>query len=122
MKILVVEDEANIRQILKYNLELDGHEVSLAVNGRDALEKIVDVPDLILLDLMMPVMGGLELCGLLKSQPETRNIPILMLTAKTQEQDIREALNAGADGYLTKPFEPEIISSLIDQKLKKRGL
>ena len=121
MKILVVEDEAYIRQILKYNLELDGHYVTLAINGQDALDKIDDTLDLILLDMMMPVMGGLELCVLLKSQPGTRCIPILMLTAKTQKDDIQEALDAGADGYLTKPFEPEFLSAHIEQELKKQG-
>jgi len=117
MKILVVEDEAFIRQILQYNLELDGHEVILAHNGKDALEKIVENPELILLDMMMPLMGGLEVCAKLKSDPATRSTPIFMLTAKTQASDIKDAISAGADDYLTKPFEPELLSKTIDEKL-----
>ena len=107
MKILVVEDEANIRQVLKYNLELDGYDVITANDGTEALEKVKEAPGLILLDIMMPRMGGLEVCKRLKKDPATSDIPIFMLTAKSQLNDIEEAFRAGADDYLPKPFEPK---------------
>ena len=118
MKILVVEDEANIRHILKYNLELDGHSVILAENGEEALAKMDESPELILLDIMMPVMNGLEACKILKNDPETKDIPIFMLTAKSQINDIEEAFRVGADDYLTKPFDPDVLSSRIKAKLE----
>ncbi len=118
MKILVVEDEANIRHILKYNLELDGHSVILAENGEEALAKMDESPELILLDIMMPVMNGLEACKILKNDPETKDIPIFMLTAKSQINDIEEAFRVGADDYLTKPFDPDALSSRIEAKLE----
>jgi len=118
MRILVVEDDANIRFILKYNLELDGHEVTMAHNGQEALEALEPLPELILLDIMMPVMNGLDACRKLKENPEVKDIPIFMLTAKSQINDIEEAFKAGADDYLTKPFEPDELSEKIQKKLE----
>ena len=119
MKILVVEDEARIRTVLKYNLELDGHEVALAENGQQALEIVSTAqPELILLDIMMPVMGGLAACEKLKADPNTKEIPIFMLTAKSQINDIEDAFKAGADDYLTKPFEPAELSEKIQRKME----
>ena len=118
MKILVVEDEANIRHILKYNLELDGHSVILAENGQPALDKMNEKPELILLDIMMPVMNGLETCKVLKADPATQDIPVFMLTAKSQINDIEEAFRVGADDYLTKPFDPDALSDRINAKLE----
>jgi len=118
MKILVVEDEANIRQVLKYNLELDGYDVITANDGTEALEKVKEAPGLILLDIMMPRMGGLEVCKRLKKDPATSDIPIFMLTAKSQLNDIEEAFRAGADDYLTKPFEPRELNAKIKKKLE----
>lgn len=118
MKILVVEDEAYIRHILKYNLELDGHSVLLAENGEEALEQMQEKPDLVLLDIMMPVLNGLETCAKLKSNPKTKDIPVFMLTAKSQINDIEEAFRVGADDYLTKPFDPDTLSERINSKLE----
>lgn len=118
MKILVVEDEANIRHILKYNLELDGHTVLLAENGEVALEQMDEKPDLVLLDIMMPVLNGLDTCTRLKANPETKDIPVFMLTAKSQLNDIEEAFRVGADDYLTKPFDPDVLSERINTKLE----
>lgn len=118
MKILVVEDEVNIRQILKYNLELDGHTVILAANGQEALDQMGEEPELILLDIMMPVMNGLEMCKKLKANPDTKDIPVFMLTAKSQINDIEEAFRVGADDYLTKPFNPDGLSERINSKLE----
>ena len=117
MKILIVEDDANIRYILKYNLELDGYEVDLAENGLAALEKLEPAPDLILLDVMMPGMNGLEACAKIKADPATKMIPIFMITAKSQLADIEEAFKAGANDYLTKPFDPTTLSNRIKEKM-----
>lgn len=119
MRILIVEDEENIRTVLKYNLELDGHTVDLAEDGQKGLDQVKNQPDLILLDIMMPVMDGLEACLKLKADPETKSIPVFMLTAKSQIGDIEEAFKVGADDYLTKPFDPTDLSERIAQKLEK---
>jgi len=119
MKILVVDDEANIRNLLSYNLKLDGHQVILAENGVEALKKIKEKPDLVLLDVMMPEMDGLETCSKLKGNPDTRHIPVFMLTAKSQMADIEEAFRLGADDYLTKPFDPIDLNNRILKKLKQ---
>jgi DNA-binding response OmpR family regulator len=118
MKILIVEDEANIRHILKYNLELDGHSVLLAENGQQALDQMSEKPELVLLDVMMPVLNGLETCKILKADPATKDIPVFMLTAKSQINDIEEAFRVGADDYLTKPFDPDALSERINTKLE----
>lgn len=118
MKILVVEDEANIRHIMKYNLELDGNSVILAENGQQALDQMSEKPELVLLDVMMPVMNGLEACKILKADPATKDIPVFMLTAKSQINDIEEAFRVGADDYLTKPFDPDALSDRINSKLE----
>lgn len=117
MHILIVDDEDNIRFVLKYNLELDGHTVIEAKHGEEALEQASQDLDLILLDVMMPTMNGIEACQRLKQNPDTKDIPIVMLTAKSQLLDIEEAFRAGADDYLTKPFEPDEISNKIETKL-----
>jgi two-component system alkaline phosphatase synthesis response regulator PhoP len=120
MKILVVDDEENIRKLVKYNLILDGFEVVLAVDGKDGLEKAVsEKPDLILLDIMMPEIDGLEVCSRLKKNPDTRDIPIFMLSAKGQMQDLEDAYEIGADNYITKPFDVEKLSEIIMFKLNK---
>jgi len=120
MKILVVDDEENIRKLVKYNLILDGFEVVLAVDGKDGLDKAFsEKPDLILLDIMMPELDGLEVCSRLKKNPETRDIPIFMLSAKGQMQDLEDAYEMGADNYITKPFDVEKLSEIIMFKLDK---
>ena len=107
-KILVVDDEMHIIRIVKYKLEAAGYEVFSALNGEDAL-KIAgqEKPDLIFLDIMMPGINGYEVCSRLKSSPDTRDIIIIMLTAKGQESDKIKGLEAGVDEYITKPFSPQ---------------
>ncbi|MDD5581881.1 MAG: response regulator [Candidatus Marinimicrobia bacterium] len=120
MKILVVDDEENIRKLVQYNLVLDGHEVILAEDGKEGLEKArQEMPDLILLDIMMPEMDGLEVCSRLKKDPEMRDIPIFMLSAKGQMKDLEDAFEAGADNYITKPFDVDKLSEIIQFKMKK---
>src|SRR5262245_15122403 len=103
--ILVVEDEAAISTLLAYNLQKEGYRVVEAVDGEEAL-LIVDEqkPDLILLDWMLPQTSGIEVCRRLRIRPETRNIPIIMLTARGEEADRIRGLDIGADDYITKPF------------------
>ena len=119
MKILVVDDEANIRQLLQYNLQLDGHNVIVAVDGEDGLRKVSEKPDLILLDVTMPRLDGLQTCVKLKANPKTRSIPVFMLTAKSQLMDAEKAFRAGADDYLTKPFDPDKLNDRILFKMNK---
>lgn len=104
-RILVIEDEANIQELLKYNLEKNGYSVKASDNGIDGLqEALEEAPDLILLDLMLPGLDGLEVCKRLRMDKRTKNTPILMLTAKSEELDKILGLELGADDYITKPF------------------
>ncbi len=104
-RILVIEDEANIQELLKYNLEKNGYKVMVADNGTDGLEAAFEnTPDLILLDLMLPGMDGLEVCRRLRMEKRTKKIPIFMLTSKSEELDKVLGLEIGADDYITKPF------------------
>ena len=106
-KILVVEDEKNIAKVVTYNLEREGYQVEVACDGEEALEKARrSLPELILLDLMLPKLDGLEVCHRLRGDPKTASIPIIMLTAKTQETDRVVGLEMGADDYVSKPFSP----------------
>lgn len=104
-RILVAEDDPYILKMLDFRLKHLGHEIIDAVDGGQALEIATrEKPDLVLLDIMMPVMDGFQVLRKLKSQEETKNIPVIMLTAKGQEKDIVTGLEAGAADYVTKPF------------------
>ena len=104
-RILVVEDETDLQQVLEYNLRQAGHEVLIASRGGDALKMArTERPDAILLDLMLPDVLGTEVCRTLKSAPETRTIPIIMVTAKGEEIDRVVGFEIGADDYVVKPF------------------
>jgi|SRR5579883_1622107 len=106
-KILTCDDEKNIVRLIQVNLERQGYEVVTAYNGRECLEKVAsEKPDLIVLDLMMPEMTGFEVLEELKKDPETQNIPVIMLTARTQDQDVLRGWQSGVECYLTKPFNP----------------
>ena len=104
-QIIVVEDESDIREVLIYNLTRQGYEATGVEDGREAVGLIRrEVPDLVLLDLMLPGLNGLEVCRILKENPETRGIPIIMVSAKGEEDDIVRGLELGADDYISKPF------------------
>ena len=105
MQILVVDDEASIRELLTFNLKKNGYEVTAAADGREALAKAAGM-DLVLLDIMLPEVDGLEVCRRLKADPQTSGIPIIMLTAKGEIEDRIIGLELGADDYLIKPFSP----------------
>ncbi len=103
--VLLVEDEPSQREVLAYNLEAEGFEVAQASNGEEALDSVAEsAPDLILLDWMMPHVSGLEVCRRLKLKPETRNIPVIMLSARSEEVDKVRGLETGADDYVIKPY------------------
>ena len=105
-KILVVDDEKDIVELLQYNLEKEGYKISAVFSGEQCLENVkTELPDLILLDLMLPEIDGLDVCKILKNNPQTSHIPIIMLTAKGEETDIVLGLELGADDYITKPFK-----------------
>jgi two-component system phosphate regulon response regulator PhoB len=112
--VLIVEDEAPILELLRYNLEAEGYRVTAAVSGEDA-ELLVaeDRPDLVVLDWMLPGVSGIEVCRRLRSKPETRSIPVLMLTARGEEADRIRGLSIGADDYVVKPFSlPELMARI----------
>ncbi|MDD5115878.1 MAG: response regulator transcription factor [Candidatus Omnitrophica bacterium] len=119
-KILVVEDEKDIIKMLEYNLKKEGFKVVSARDGEDALDMAVrEYPDLILLDLMLPGMDGLEVCKSLKKETKTALIPVIMLTAKSQESDKIVGLELGADDYITKPFSPRELIARIKAVLRR---
>jgi two-component system phosphate regulon response regulator PhoB len=117
-RILVADDEESVRQLLQIVLQHEGYEVVLATNGAEALLAAHNnPPDLILLDWMMPVLDGLSVLKQLRKDAATRDIPILMLTARQSDSDTTTALVGGADVYLTKPFEPQVVLSMISRLL-----
>ncbi|MEW6659351.1 MAG: response regulator transcription factor [Thermodesulfobacteriota bacterium] len=121
--ILVVEDEGDIRELLRYNLEKEGYQVIPAATGEEALQAVQGrLPDLILLDLMLPGMDGLEVCRIIKGASETRYLPIVMLTAKGEEADVVAGLELGADDYITKPFSPRVLLARLRAALRRRSL
>ncbi|MFN5614954.1 MAG: response regulator, partial [Brevundimonas sp.] len=103
--VLVMEDEDALATLLQYNLEKEGYQVVIAGDGEEGLVQIDErLPDLILLDWMLPKVSGIEVCRRIRGRPETRNVPIIMLTARGEESDRVRGLDTGADDYLTKPF------------------
>ena len=119
-KILIVEDEKDIEKMLEYNLKKEGFRVIDARDGEDALDLAVrENPKLILLDLMLPGIDGLEVCKTLKKESKTASIPIIMLTAKAQESDKVVGLELGADDYITKPFSPRELIARIKAVLRR---
>ena len=119
--VLVVDDEKDIRKVLEYNLKKEGYEVSLAATGEEALAAVESrAPDLVVLDLMLPGTDGLEVCRILKSNPRTRAMPVLMLTAKGSETDQVVGLELGADDYVTKPFALKVLLVRIKKLLQRR--
>ena len=121
-KILVVDDERDILELVEYNLSKDGYHVSCVTTGEDALKAARgDLPDLIVLDLMLPGLDGLEVCRTLKGDPKTSRMPIVMLTAKGEEADVVTGLELGADDYITKPFSPRVLVARIRAVLRRKA-
>jgi CheY-like chemotaxis protein len=108
IKVLVVEDDDVIRQLITVNLELEGFDVVTAVDGQDALDKVLEVkPDVITLDVMMPRLDGWETATQLRANPDTAHIKVVLLSARAQETDLQHGERIGVDAYLTKPFDPD---------------
>ena len=118
--VLVVDDERDILELVKYNLDKEGYRVTVVASGEDALAATrAKMPDLIVLDLMLPGVDGLEVCRRLKSDAKTRAIPIVMLTAKGSEADVVAGLELGASDYVTKPFSPRVLTARIRAVLRR---
>ncbi len=119
-RIFIVEDEEEIQELVRYNLTKEGFIVLCTDSGEEALRKIPrERPDLVVLDLMLPGVDGLEVCRTLKSEPSTRDIPVVVLTAKGEEADVVTGLELGADDYITKPFSPRVLTARIRAALRR---
>jgi DNA-binding response OmpR family regulator len=122
-KILVCDDEPYILMALTDAVEMEGYECVTAINGKEALQKArEELPDLIMLDIMMPFMDGYEVCRELKADASTRDIPVIMLTAKSQQVDIQKGKDVGADDYITKPFRPSTLRKKFNEVLDARHI
>jgi two-component system phosphate regulon response regulator PhoB len=120
-KILVIEDERPLVEVLTYNLEREGFEVLVARDGQDGLRQAqLRLPDLVVLDLMLPVKAGLEVCRELRGGARTRDIPIVMVTAKSEESDQLIGFATGADDYVTKPYSVKVLIQRIKKELRRR--
>ncbi|MCK4237302.1 MAG: response regulator [Candidatus Krumholzibacteria bacterium] len=119
--LVVVDDEEDILELLQYNLERGGFKVTCVTSGEEACKKARSIlPDLILLDLMLPGVDGLEVCNILKRDPKTAHIPIIILTAKGEEADVVAGLELGADDYITKPFSPRVLVARARAVLRRK--
>jgi two-component system phosphate regulon response regulator PhoB len=120
--ILVVEDEVPLLTLLRYNLEKQGFRVEEAVDGNEALARVAEGrPDVVLLDWMLPTLSGIEVCRQIRRRPATRDLPVIMVTARTEDQDAVRALDIGADDYITKPFAVEALLARIRALLRRSG-
>lgn len=120
--ILIVEDDPDIREIMEYNLSREGLRVTCADDGKEGLRRArEEKPDLLLLDRMLPGMAGEDICRHLRAHPETKHLPIIMITAKGEESDIVDGLNGGADDYITKPFRPAELVARTKALLRRSG-
>ena len=120
--VLVVEDEAALATMLRYNLEKQGFRVDEAVDGQEAMARIAESPpDIVLLDWMLPVMSGIEVCRQIRRRPATRDLPVIMVTARSEDQDAVRGLNTGADDYITKPFNMDALLARMRALLRRAG-
>jgi two-component system phosphate regulon response regulator PhoB len=118
--VLVVEDEAPLATMLRYNLEKQGYRVEEATDGQEALDRITEVkPDLVLLDWMLPSLSGIEVCRQIRRRPQTRDLPVIMVTARSEDQDAVRGLNTGADDYITKPFSMDFLLARMRALLRR---
>ena len=117
----MVEDEEDIMEVIRFNLEKEGYEVNQALSGEKALQVIENnLPSLVLLDLMLPGINGLDLCRIFKQNDRTKAIPVIMLTAKSEDADIVAGLEMGAEDYITKPFSPRVLVARVRTILRRR--
>src|SRR4030042_4406317 len=119
--ILIIDAESDILELTRYNLSKEGYNVTGAASGEDGLKLArINHPDLIILDLMLPGIDGLSACKLLKNDPKTSDIPVMMLTAKVEESDVVSGLELGADDYVTKPFSPKVLIARVRTILRRK--
>jgi DNA-binding response OmpR family regulator len=121
-KILIAEDERDIRDLVAFTLRFAGHEVFAASNGEEAVDLAPKVnPDLIIMDVRMPRMTGYDACKVMKADPDLKDIPVVFLTARGQESEVKQGLDLGAEAYLLKPFAPDQLTSRVKEILAKFG-
>ena len=119
-KILIVEDDKDIRELIRYNLEREGYSTLLAENGERALTLVKnELPRLVILDLMLPDVDGLDVCKIIRHGDQTKHIPIIILTAKSEDSDVIVGLQLGADDYVTKPFSPKVLIARVKTILRR---
>ncbi len=120
-RILIVEDDASLAEVLDYNLHQEGYETQIARDGQQGLREIrLRCPDLVVLDLMLPMIEGLEVCRLLRADPATQGLLVLMLTARAEESDELVGFSVGADDYVTKPFSVKVLLQRINALLRRK--
>jgi two-component system phosphate regulon response regulator PhoB len=120
-RILIVEDDASLAEVLDYNLTQEGYETQVAADGQQGLREIrLRCPDLVILDLMLPMIEGLEVCRLLRADPATHDVLVLMLTARSEESDELVGFSVGADDYVTKPFSVKVLLQRINALLRRK--
>lgn len=118
--VLVVDDEPDILELISYNLKREGYSVTAVATGEAAIEALRRLrPDLVVLDLMLPGVNGLEVCRRIKTDPKLSGIPVVMLTARSEDTDIIEGLETGADDYITKPFNPKVLMARVRSALRR---
>lgn len=119
-RVLVVEDELDQQELLRFNLKREGYSVRVTDDGAEALRMVSDEPpDAIVLDLMLPGMDGVEVCRRLRAEPSTAHVPVVMLTAKSEDSDMVAGLDAGADDYITKPYSPSVLMARVKAVLRQ---
>ena len=122
-KILVVDDEEDLLELVRYTLAKEGHSITCVDTGEKAVDSVQrKLPDLIVLDLMLPGIDGLEVCRRLKRDSKTRHVPIIMLTAKSEERDVITGLDGGADDYITTPFSPRVLLARVKSLLRRKDV
>ncbi len=120
--VLVIEDDEDIQELVSYNLTKEGYQTTCVGTGEEGLKTVKSkLPNLVVLDLMLPGIDGLEICKLIKADPKTQHIPIVMLTAKGEESDVVTGLELGAEDYITKPFSPKVLVARIRTILRRKS-
>ena len=120
-QILVVDDEEDLLELVRYKLSKEGYRVQCVGTGEDALKAVrKQPPDLVVLDWMLPAVDGLEVCRRIKADPKTRDIPVIMLTAKGEESDVVAGIERGADDYIAKPFSPRVLAARVKALLRRK--
>lgn len=118
--VFVVEDETDIAELIRFNLSVKGYSVRCFSSGEDMVKACQsELPDIFLLDLMLPGINGVQICELLRKEQKTKTVPVVMVTARGEEQDILRGLEAGADDYITKPFSPRVLEAKVSAVLRR---